>query len=186
MELLDRVAIGRDRRNSAGGVQPPVQFHFLIDGEIEEVLLRSGWQTMAERLSRANGSSERVNENGNGTGSKARQAPWQKHDLRTLRRDEARTWIRSFLETDGQQGISSERFPAMRCALIAIKEREHELVWSLHPALREHVDVEHAVDDLINACQFEARVHKLAGERAEEPEDQANNPQLTGASQGAK
>src|ERR1700719_1639937 len=102
MGVLDRVAIGRDRRNAAGGIQRPVQLHFLIQGEIEEVRLRSGWQAMAERLNPSHGSSERLKENGNGAGSKARQAPWQKHDLRTLRRDEARTWIRSFLETDEQ------------------------------------------------------------------------------------
>jgi thioesterase domain-containing protein/acyl carrier protein len=183
MELLDRVAIGQDRRNAPGGVQRPMQFHFLIEGEIEEGRLRSAWQTMAERLSRTNAPPERIHENGNGTGTKRRPAPWQKHDLRALRKDEARMWIRSFLETDGQQGISAERFPAMRCSLLAIEDREHELVWSLHPALSEQVDVPRAIDDLVDGCQFAVRVTQLAGERAEGPEESAGNLQLTQESQ---
>jgi len=187
MELLDRVAIARDGRNAPDGVQRPLQFHFLMEGKLDEGQLRSGWQSMAERLSHANALPGRVNGNGNGngTGNKGRQAPWQKHDLRTLSQDEARTWIKSFLETDGQQGISTERLPAMRCALLLIAERKYELVWSLHPEASEHVDVERAVQDLVNACQFEVRVTKLTAEPPGEPDERNKKPQWTEAPQDA-
>jgi thioesterase domain-containing protein/acyl carrier protein len=172
---LDNVTVGRDGRNARGGVERPVQHHLLIEGEIEETRLQSAWQKMADRLSGAHASSEHTNGNGNGAGSKGRQAPWQKHDLRSLPRDDARKWIKSFLETDGQQGISAERLPAMRCALLLIDEREYELVWSLHPDVNERVDVEQGVEEIVNACRFDVRLTKLATERAE-PEEGLESP----------
>jgi hypothetical protein len=124
--VSDRVTVGWDRWNATAGTQRPVQFHLLIEGKIDEARLRSAWQKMAERWSGANASPEYIN--GKGAGSKGRRAPWQKHDLRNLPRDEARKWIKSFLETDAQQGISAERLPSMRCALLIMDERECELV----------------------------------------------------------
>lgn len=167
--VLDNLTVGRSGRSAGRSVQRPVQFHVLMQGEIDEERLRSAWQKMAGQLSGPNTLPERANGNGNGTASKRRQAPWQKHDLRTLPRDEARKWIQSFLETDGQQGISAERVPAMRCALLVIGERESELVCSLHPELTQRVDVQKAIEEIADACQFKARVSNLAMERWDEP-----------------
>ena len=165
--MFDGLTGGRDGRNPGRSVQRPVQFHLLIRGEIEEERLRLAWQNMAGRVSGAN-SPEHANGNGNGTGSKKRQAPWQKYDLRTLTRDDARKWIQSFLDTDALQGISAERVPAMRCALLLLGERECEFVWSLHPELTERVDAQKEMEEIVNACQFEARVSNLGMERWDE------------------
>ena len=155
-----------ERRRAASEVQRPMQVHLLVEGEIEATRLRSAWQKVVASSSGAN-ESQGANGNGNGAGSTARQAPWQEHDLRGLPRDEARKWIRSFLETDGHQGISAQRFPPMRCALLLTDKRECELVWSLHPALSQRVDVQQAITDLAGMCQLAVRVTELAAEHVE-------------------
>jgi thioesterase domain-containing protein/acyl carrier protein len=179
----EEVPGGRNGQNGAGKMQRPVQIHLLVEGEIEATRLRSAWQKVAETSIGANESSQHVNGNGNGTGSTGRQAPWQEHDLRALPRDEARKWISSFLETDGQQGISAQRFPAMRCALLLIDERECELVWSMHPALSERVDVQQAVTELVDTCQFEVRIRDLRADHVERTEQQAEKQPGTQTSQ---
>jgi thioesterase domain-containing protein/acyl carrier protein len=168
---FDNMTVSRERINAGRGVARPAQFHLLIQGEIEEERLRSAWQRMALQLSGPNTSSEHANGNGNGAGNKGRPAPWQKHDLRGLSQADARRWIQAFLHTDGQQGISLERIPAMRCALLLRDEREYELVWSLHPELSQRIDVPQAVKDVVSACQFDARISNLAREILEEAEE---------------
>jgi hypothetical protein len=110
----------REQGNEASGVQRPVQLHFLVEGEIEPARLRWALQKTAERLSVGIERPEHTNGNGFGVS----RAPWQEHDLRGLPREQARKWIRSFLETDSQQEISAQRFPSMRCALILTDNRE--------------------------------------------------------------
>jgi thioesterase domain-containing protein/acyl carrier protein len=167
--LLRKATAGWEEANAAKGVQCPVQFHLLIEGEIEEARLRSAWQKMADHLSGVNAPSEHANGNGNGT--KRRQAPWQKHDLRSLARDDTRKWIKSFLQTDAQQGISAERVPAMRCALLLIDDRESQLVWSLHPSVSAQVNVQQALTNLVNSCGLEIRLTNLTTERTEALEE---------------
>jgi amino acid adenylation domain-containing protein len=149
-----------EQRNEATGVQPPVQLRFLVEGEIEAAVLQSAWQKAAERLSVGIERPEHSNGNGNGVG--LRRAPWQEHDLRGLPREQARRWIRSFLDTDAQQGISSQRFPQTRGALLLTNKQECELVWSLHPALSARVDVKQAIRDFVTAGQSDVRVTQLA------------------------
>jgi len=76
------------------------------------------------------------------------------------------------LETDGLQGISGERFPQMRWALLLTDKRECELVWSLHPALRERVDVQRGIAELEAACQAELCVIDMPAQSAIETERQ--------------
>ncbi len=154
----------REQGNEASGVQRPVQLHFLVEGEIEPARLRWALQKTAERLSVGIKRPEHANGNGNGL----RRPPWQEHDLRGLPREEARKWIRSFLETDGQQGISARRFPAMRCALILTDKRAAELVWSFHPVLSEGLDVQQALQEIARACHSEVRLTELQPNRVEE------------------
>ena len=167
-------ASARDGRNAARRMQRPVQIHLLLEGEVDAKRLRSAWQTVAETLQGANGSSQHVNGNGRGAESKGRQVPWQEHDLRGLPHADACKWIRAFLETDGQQGISAQRFPLMRCALLLTGKQECEMVWSLHPAIREHVDVQQAITNFVKACQFEVRVSEVPPEDLEETKQDAD------------
>ena len=170
---VEEITSAKDGRNAGSKMQRPVQIHLLVEGEIETTRLRSAWQAVAETLSGANGSSQHVNGNSNGAGSKGRQVPWQEHDLRGLPHAEARKWIRVFLETDGQQGISAQRF-SMRSALLLTGARECEMVWSLHPAIREHVDVQQAITTFVTACQFEVRVSKIPPEHLGETKQDAD------------
>src|SRR5882762_3100266 len=156
----------REQGNEASGVQRPVQLHFLVEGEIEPARLRWALQKTAERLSVGIKRPEHANGNGNGL----RRPPWQEHDLRGLPREEARKWIRSFLETDGQQGISARRFPAMRCALILTDKRAAEWVWSFHPVLSEGLDVQQALQEIARACHSEVRLTGLQPQGVEETE----------------
>ena len=165
---LEEAASAHNGGNAASRMQRPVQIHLLVEGEIDATLLRSAWQTVAENLSVASGSSQRVNGNGNSERRKGRQVPWQEHDLRGLPHGDARKWIRAFLETDGQQGISAQRLPPMRYALLLTGKQECEMVWSLHPAIGEHVDVQQAITDFVTACQFEVRVSEAPGEQLAE------------------
>jgi acyl carrier protein len=137
-----------------------VQIRLLVEGEIEAAHLRATLQKIAERSGRSGEPFQHSNGNGNGNGTEARagRIPWQEHDLRGLPKDQARTWISSFLETDGMQGISGERFPQMRCSLLLTDDKECELVWSLHPALRERVDVQRDIAELETACQSAVRI----------------------------
>ena len=164
--VVEIVTEGGGHRSAAREMERPVQIRLLVEGEIEAARLRSAWQRVAESWS-VNESSQRVNGNGNAAGGRVQQAPWQEHDLRGLPWDEARKWIRSFLETDGQQGVSAQRFPPMRCALLLTEKRKCELVLSLHPALSERVNVQQTITDLVGACQFEVRVTELPAESAE-------------------
>jgi thioesterase domain-containing protein/acyl carrier protein len=167
------VTQAKDVRNAASEMQRPVQIHLLVEGEVEPMRLRSAWQQIVENLSEANRPSQHVKGNGNGAERTGRQAPWQEHDLRGLPHDDARKWVRAFLETDWQQRISAERFPLMRCALLLIGKGECELVWSLHPALRERVNVQQAVASFVTACRFEVRVTEIPGMHVEEAEQHA-------------
>lgn len=150
--------------NEASGVQRPVQLHFLVEGEIDPAGLQSAWQKAAGRFCVGIEWPEHTNVNGNGV----RRAPWQEHDLRGLPREQARKWIRSFLETDGQQGISARRFPPMRCALILTDKQEGELVWSLHPLLSERLDVQQTMREIAGACHSEVRLAALQPQPVEE------------------
>jgi thioesterase domain-containing protein/acyl carrier protein len=165
---LEEVTSAKGGRNAASKTERPAQIHLLVEGEIEAARLRSAWQTVAEHLP-----SQHVNGNGNGAESKGRPVPWQEHDLRGLPHAEARKWIRAFLETDGQQGISEQRFPPMRCALLLTGKQECEMVWSLHPAVRGHVDVQQAVTHFVKACQFGVRVSELRTEHLEPEKEHA-------------
>ncbi|MCU1241289.1 MAG: amino acid adenylation enzyme/thioester reductase family protein [Candidatus Acidoferrum typicum] len=178
--VSEEVTERREQRNGASGVQSPVQLHFLVEGEVESATLQSAWQKTAERLSV--GAERPQHVNGNGNGAHLRRAPWQEHDLRGLPREQARKWIRSFLETDGQQGISAQRFPQMRCALLLTDEGECELVWSLHPALSERVDVQQAMREIAAACQSEVRLTEVQPQRAEETVRQPDKQPATQAS----
>jgi len=157
-----------------------VQIRLLIEGEIEATRLRAVLQKIAERSCRpepsqhtnGNGNGSR-NGNGNGSGGKGGRIPWQEHDLRSLPKEQARKWITSFLETDGLQGISGERFPQMRWALLLTGKTEYELVWSLHPALRERVDVQRGIAELQAVCQSEVRIIDVPTQRTVETERQA-------------
>jgi hypothetical protein len=55
---LDKVTIGWDGRNARSGVQRPVQFHLLIEGEIEEARLRSAWQERSGKQRKASSLAE--------------------------------------------------------------------------------------------------------------------------------
>jgi thioesterase domain-containing protein/acyl carrier protein len=154
------------------GIQPPVQIRLLVEGEIEAARVRAALQKIAERSCRPEPSQPKhKHANGNGNGNGAR-VPWQEHDLRGLPKGQARKWIMSFLVTDGLQGISGERFPQMRWALLLTDKRECELVWSLHPALRERVDVQRGIAELEAACQAEVRVIDMPAQSAIETERQ--------------
>ena len=170
---LQEATQAKDVRNAASEMQRPVRIHLLVEGQVEPAQLRSAWQEIAENLSEAYRPAQHTNGNGNGAERTGRQPPWQEHDLRGLPHEDARKWIRAFLETDGQQQISAERFPAMRCALLLIGKRECELVWSLHPALRERVNAQQAMASLVTACRFEVRVTEIPGEHAGETEQHA-------------
>jgi len=178
--VSEEVTERREQRTEASGVKPPVQLHFLVEGEIESAVLQSAWQMAAERLSVGAERPEHVN--GNGNGAHPRRAPWQEHDLRGLPREQARKWIRSFLETDGQQGVSAQRFPQMRCALLLTDERECVLVWSLHPAVSGRVDVQQAMREIAAACQSEIRLTELHPQRVEETVRQPEKQPATQAS----
>jgi len=182
--VFEEVTGGTDRQNAPSKMQRPVQIHLLVQGEIDATRLRSAWQKVAEGASGPGELSHQTNGNGHGPGSAGRQAPWHEHDLRGLPRSEARKWIRSFLETDGQQEISAQRFPPMRCALLLTQKRECELIWSVHPAVGERVDVQQVIAELVTACQSEVRVSELASERVEEIEQRAEEPEA-GNSKGA-
>jgi thioesterase domain-containing protein/acyl carrier protein len=181
--VFEEVTEGREQRNEASGVQPPVQLHFLVQGEIESAMLQSAWQKAAERLRVGAERPQHVNGNGNEAG--LRRAPWQEHDLRGLPREQARKWIRSFLETDGQQGISAQRFPQMRCALLLTDERECELVWSLHPAVSKLVDVQQAMREMAAACQSDIRLTELQPQHVDQTAQQPEKRPATQASPDA-
>jgi thioesterase domain-containing protein/acyl carrier protein len=161
-EVIDR----RVARNDTLGVQPPVQIRLLVEGEIEAPRLRAALQKIAERWGRVESSSH-TNGDGNGN-ARGGRIPWQEHDLRGLPKEQVNKWINSFLETDGSQGISAERFPQMRWALILTDQKESELVWSLHPALRDCVDVQRGITDLEAACQSEVRIIERPASRTVE------------------
>ena len=183
--VFEEVTGGTDRQDAPSKMQRPVQIHLLVRGEIDAMRLRSAWQKVAEGASGPGELSHQTNGNGHGPGSAGRQAPWHEHDLRGLPRSDARKWIRSFLETDGQQEISAQRFPPMRCALLLTQKRECELIWSVHPAVGERVDVQQAIAELVTACQSKVRVSELAPERVEEIEQRSEEPEA-GNSKGTQ
>jgi thioesterase domain-containing protein/acyl carrier protein len=186
MELV--VEEATDRRNlrgDAGGMQLPVQVHFVLKGEIQGTRLRAAWQKVAERWSTGRESVSHANGNGNGNGNKDRRAPWQEHDLRGLTPEQTRIWMTSFLETDGQQGISAQRFPAMRAALVLTHDRESELVWSLHPVLSERVDMQEAAKELAAVCECDVKVLEPLAQRVEEIQQQISQ-QVVSPSQNSE
>jgi thioesterase domain-containing protein/acyl carrier protein len=167
--VLEEATDRRIWRNDAGSVQVPVQTRFLVEGEIDTTRLREACERIAERSSRPNEVSRHTNGNGSGNGgrSKERRVPWQEHDLRGLPREQARKWISSFLETDERQGISA-RLPQVRCALILTDRREYELVWSLHPALNDRVEVQQAMAEIESACQCDVRIMEIRAQQRNE------------------
>ena len=167
-EVIDR----RVARNESLGVQPPVQIRLSLEGEVEIGPLRAALQKIAERSGRPRESFQHSNGDGNGNGTAARavRIPWQEHDLRGLPKDQARKWISSFLETDAMQGISGERFPQMRWALLLTDQKECELIWSLHPALCDRVDMQRHIAELEAACRSEIRIIERPIERPVRPQ----------------
>ncbi len=119
--------------------------HLHLEGDIDFARLRAAWQNLVERTEEL---SRGLSPNGNSHKYKQRPLPWQQYDLRGLPADRARMWLNSFLETDRGQGIPADRLPLMRCALACFDAGGCELVWSLHPALRERVDVESVLNEL--------------------------------------
>jgi thioesterase domain-containing protein/acyl carrier protein len=173
------------RRSEGREVQLPVQIRLLVEGEIEPAQLRLEWQKIAERCSCGlHGSGQHTNSNGNGNGNgRTKRVPWQEHDLRGLPKEQARKWILSFVETDGQQGVSAERSPQMRCALLLTGKKECELVWSLHPIITEQISVQQAIVDLEAACQSEVRIIEMPTQQAVGIKPQARKQPVTEASQ---
>jgi hypothetical protein len=156
--------------------------------------LRSAWERVAEDLNgwtnsdvvegknHANGDAAgHVNGNGNGARHDIRRLPWQEHDLRGLPRDEAQKWIQSFLETDVRQEMSAQRFPLMRTAIVWIEDHECELVWTLHPALRDTITVGEAITRLARSCSPGMRITELKSHEIAEIENCDEEQQLAAA-----
>jgi len=168
-EFGDRMEV-RNQQKAEKDLQRPVQYRFLVQGEIDAICLRSAWQKLARKswggprpTAHGNGQS---NGTSNGTG-KGQQAPWQEHDLRGLAPGEMRQWISSFLETDGQQEISAQRFPAVRGALLLTEKRKAEMLWSVHPTLSERLNLREAVQDFVMDSLGQVRVTEIPAERVE-------------------
>jgi len=167
LEFGDRMEV-RNEQKAAKDLQRPVQYRFLVQGEIDAICLRSAWQKLARKCWGGPRPSAHGNGHSNGTGNGAgKQAPWQEHDLRGLTSDEAQQWITSFLETDGQQEISAQRFPAMRGALLLTEERKAEMLWSLHPTLSERLNLREAVQDFVMDSLGQVRVTGISAAPAE-------------------
>ena len=124
----------------------PAQVHLHVEGDIDFARLQVAWQNLVQRKEEL---SRGLSPNGNSHKYKQRPLPWQQYDLRGLPAERARMWLNSFLETDRGQDIPADRLPLMRCALACFDEGGCELVWSLHPALRERVDVERVLNELV-------------------------------------
>jgi thioesterase domain-containing protein/acyl carrier protein len=123
----------------------PAQVHLHLEGDIDFARLQAAWQNLVDRKEDLRGG---LASNGNSHEYKQRPLPWQQYDLRGLPAQRARIWLNSFLETDRGQTIPVDRLPLMRCALACFDAGGCELVWSLHPALRERVDVERVLNEL--------------------------------------
>jgi len=125
----------------------PTHILLRIEGDLDSTRWQAAWQTLVERNQPLRSG---LPSNGNGKSSKhkVRPLPWQEYDLRGLTEDRARTWFRSFLDTDRRQTIPVDRLPLMRCALARFDERAFELVWSLHPSLRPRFNIEDLLRDL--------------------------------------
>jgi thioesterase domain-containing protein/acyl carrier protein len=123
----------------------PAQVHLHLEGDIDFARLQAAWQNLVKRKEELR---DGLPPNGNSHKYRQRPLPWQQYDLRGLPAERARIWLKSFLETDRGQGIPADRLPLMRCALACFDAGGCELVWSLHPALRERVDVERVLNEL--------------------------------------
>ena len=143
------------------------------EGDIDAARLQTAWQTLIERQELNGGFSR----NGNSHKYKRRPLPWQQYDLSGLSAERARTWLDSFLETDREQIIPTDRLPLMRCALACFGARACELVWSLHPALRERIDVERVLNELASGYGPGLRMMQIdaAGERETKPSKNGNH-----------
>ena len=166
--VFEGTTTGREQLSEAAGTQRPIQLHLLAEGEVEPARLRSAWQKIAEGVSAKTGLTTNGNGNGNGTSHGVKRAPWQEHDLRGLPEEQARKWINSFLETDGVQEVSTQRYPAMRCALLLTDQQECELVWTFHPALSAQIDVERAIAELMTACPANVRIKEIGAPSLEQ------------------
>ena len=123
----------------------PAQIHLHLEGDIDFARIQAAWRNLVESKEELR---DGLSPNGNAQKYKQRPLPWQQYDLRGLPAERARIWLESFLETDRDQGIPADRLPLMRCALACFDAGGCELVWSLHPALRERIDVEQLLNDL--------------------------------------
>lgn len=169
----------RESHHPIDDLNRPVQIHLRVEGTVDAASLRLAWQKLAEKPERGHEKVEHSNGNGNGARSGSKRAPWQEHDLRRLSRDEARTWIRSFLETDGLQGISAERYPRMRCAVLLTSDQECELVWSLHRTACEQMDIEDAIKRLRELCDSSIQVSVIQKEESKGKIEELENQRLT-------
>ena len=158
-----------------GGAALPAQVHLHLEGEIDSARLETAWQNLVERREELGGG---LPSNGNSHKYKRRPLPWQQYDLRGLPSEQARTWLDSFLKTDRGQTIPVDRLPLMRCALACFDIGACELVWSLHPALRERIDMKQVLDDLAAEYGPGLRVTQieLKAEQETTPSRNGNHP----------
>jgi amino acid adenylation domain-containing protein len=149
----------------------PAQVHLHLEGDIDFARLQSAWKQLVERKEELRAG---LSPNGNSHNYKLRPLPWQEYDLRGLPAERARTWLDSFLETDRNQIIPADRLPLMRCALACFDAGACELVWSLHPALRERIDVEQVLNELASEYGPGLRVTASNVETGREAEPSRN------------
>ena len=158
-----------------GGAAPPAQIRVHLEGDVDSARLQGAWQTLVDSKEELGGG---LSSNGNSHKYKRRRVPWQRYDLRGLPSGQARTWLDSFLKTDRGQTIPVDRLPLMRCALACFDTGTCELVWSLHPALRERIDMKQVLDDL--AAEYGPGLRmtqiELTAEQATTPSRNGNHP----------
>lgn len=145
MGVSTRVIAPSPFESERGGAASPAQIRVRLEGDVDPARLQVAWQTLIESKEELGGG---LSSNGNSHKYRRRPLPWQQYDLRGLPSAQARTWLDSFLKTDRGQTIPVDRLPLMRCALACFDTGTCELVWSLHPALRERIDMTQVLNDL--------------------------------------
>jgi thioesterase domain-containing protein/acyl carrier protein len=153
-------SLPESERNDVAG---PLQVRLIVEAEsdIDCARLQTAWQSLVERQEDL---SAGLSRNGNSHKNKRRPVPWQQYDLSGLSTEQARAWLNSFLETDRDQIIPADRLPLMRFALASFGARACELVWSLHPTLRERIDVERVLHDVASEYGPGLRVMQIEAE----------------------
>ena len=158
-----------------GGAARPAQVRLHLEGNIDFARLQSVWQDLAERKKELRSG---LSPDENSHNHKRRPLPWQQYDLSGLSAERARTWLNAFLQTDHDQVIPADRLPLMRCALASFDAGACELVWSLHPALRERIDVEQVLTELSSEYGPGLRMTQITvdTEREAEPSRNGDRP----------